>query len=109
MSKVKEVVRDNPYSKNYDVILEDGSIAEGVEVYYSYKTLGTAVATVTVAEKDPAISLREMNGVAKRLDYRFRLDTHCYRENLDGTNSYVRNYYIPSEGQIIEEFLRSES
>lgn len=108
MSKIKGLVRDNPYSSNYDVILEDGSIAAGVEVYHSYKTFATAVATVTVAEDDPEISLRQMNGIATRLDPRFRLGTHGYRKNLDGTNTYFRNYYLVSDEQVVEEFLRSE-
>jgi hypothetical protein len=108
MSKVKALVRATPHSKTYDVILEDGSIASGVEVYHSYKTFATAVVTVTVAENDPEISLRQMNGIATRLDPRFRLGTHGYRKNLDGTNSYFRNYYLASDEQVTEEFLRSE-
>lgn len=108
MPKIKELTRATPHSKTYDAILEDGSIASGVEVYHSYKTLATAVVTIHVAEIDPQITRRQMNGIATRLDPRFRLGTHGYRPNLDGTHSYFRNYYIPPQEQIVEEFLRSE-
>lgn len=98
MPKVKELRPTNPNSKNYDVVLEDGSIASGVEVYHSYKTLATAIVTIHVAENDPQITRRQMNGIATRLDPRFLWGTHGYRPNLDGSHSYFRNYYIPPQG-----------
>jgi hypothetical protein len=109
MPKVKELVRATPHSKTYDVILEDGTVAAGVEVYHSYKTFDSAVVTVTVAEVDPEITRRQMNGIATRLDPRFRFSTHRYRPNADGTHSYQRNYHLVSQEQVTEEFLRSEN
>jgi hypothetical protein len=97
-------VKQVPYSNRYDVVMVGGplnfpQVKEQIEVFAKYVGGGRSIASVTVpimsvpgiAEPFPYLSIPAMDGIARRIDGRYRKISDDTFEKY-GQTYYVRNY-----------------
>jgi hypothetical protein len=104
MRKVTKVQRHDPYSNMWDVYMSSGSVqfetyAPEIDVHSKYVGGGRSVATVKVpldGEGNPSLTIRQMDGIARRVDGRFKLVSFHTVRDVRGDH-YIRSYAITPE------------
>lgn len=94
MPKVKSVQQNADHSSYYDVVDTEGKNVEGVEVFHTYKTFATAVVLITTAG-DCELTAQQQDGIARRIDGRFRLNGAGVEINPTEPNKLFRRYTFP--------------
>lgn len=100
--KVTKVQRHDPYSNMYDVYMNGGPLQfeqyiPEIFVHSKYVGGGRSVATVKVPlkrlgeEEFPSLTIRQMDGIARRIDGRFKLVSFHTVRDVRGDH-YIRSY-----------------
>lgn len=97
-------VKQVPYSNRYDVEMVGGplnfpQVVSDVEVFAKYVGGGRSVCTIRVPMKKlqgvpdfPSLTFRQMDGIAKRIDGRYRLQYSQTGTDSVGQPVYMRSY-----------------
>lgn len=99
-TKVTSVQRHDVYSNMFDVEL-NGKYAPEIFVHSKYVGGGRSVATVKVplirqGGTEASLTIRQMDGIAKRIDGRFRLTSSHTVRDVRGDH-LIRSYAITPE------------
>lgn len=94
MPKVNDVQRNATHESYFNALDRDGKPIEHVEIFHTYKTFSTAVVLITV-DGYCELTTQQMDGIARRIDPRFRLSTSGIAvDPIDG-NKIFRRYTFP--------------
>ena len=92
--KVKSVEYDVHHPSNWSAYDMDYRTIDDVEIFHTYHTFATAVVLITY--KDTCeLTTRQMDGIARRIDPRFRLSGSGISTDMLSQKSKFRRYTFP--------------